>query len=185
MAPPNRSLLTACTTSRLLPGLPPVCTGCAQTTLPEKLHDLLGADGTGCLLACLWAAANMMPQGGAVSAADVIICSNYTVLFPTNYLYEQNMHTGGRTSKFQVIWGVTVYAQNIFTACIACARSGRQCASSGNKTARCHSVPLLRCRVESQRLQKQLITPHRPVRRWVAAHRQQSHRCGQVKLVKL
>jgi hypothetical protein len=42
-----RSLrLTACTTSRLLPGLPPVCAGNARTDLPEKLHWLLGAHGT-------------------------------------------------------------------------------------------------------------------------------------------
>lgn len=58
----NRSPLTACTTSRLLPGLPLVCAGLATTTLPEKLQELLGADGTGCLLACLWAAANILPQ---------------------------------------------------------------------------------------------------------------------------
>lgn len=38
--------LTACTTSRLLPGLPPVCAGNARTDLPEKLHWLLGAHGT-------------------------------------------------------------------------------------------------------------------------------------------
>lgn len=69
MAPSDRSVLTACTTSRLLPGLPPVCTGCARTTLPEKLHELLGADGTICLLACLWAAANMVPQFGASTCA--------------------------------------------------------------------------------------------------------------------
>lgn len=37
---------TACTTSRLLPGLPPVCAGSARTDLPEKLHWLLRAHGT-------------------------------------------------------------------------------------------------------------------------------------------
>lgn len=35
--------LTACTTNRLLPGLPPVCAGEARTDRPEKLHWLLGA----------------------------------------------------------------------------------------------------------------------------------------------
>lgn len=35
--------LTACTTNRLLPGLPPVCAGNARTDRPEKLHWLLGA----------------------------------------------------------------------------------------------------------------------------------------------
>jgi hypothetical protein len=52
--------LTACTTRRLLPALVPACVGCGRTIFPPIKEDLLlGAQGTGNLPDCWWAAASM------------------------------------------------------------------------------------------------------------------------------